>query len=98
MKTIWGESDYKKEYAEGITFYGTPSHGGFYLAPDKLGKINPVAFSGGEYESFRNNRRAGWFEEDCDWAFVALAFPELFPSEEIEAAKNTLANFYPEAL
>lgn len=29
--TPWGKADYEKVYAEGIVFYGTPSHGGFKL-------------------------------------------------------------------
>ncbi len=36
-----------------------------------------------------------WYEEDCDWAIPALAFPEVFPKYQ-EMAKKSLANHYPE--
>lgn len=32
-----------------------------------------------------------WYEEDCAWACVALAFPDRFPAEAQEHARNTLA-------
>jgi len=32
-----------------------------------------------------------WFEEDCDWAYVATAFPDLFTAAELSNAQATLA-------
>ena len=37
----------------------------------------------------------GWYEEDCEWARVCCAFPELFPEKEREPAKRTLKNYSP---
>lgn len=93
MKTIWGFSDYEKKYADGITFYSTPSHGGFHLSKERLSKINPAAF---EIEIWGRDMAAGWFEEDCNWAFVALAYPEYFSAENVIGAKNTIHAFFPE--
>lgn len=33
-----------------------------------------------------------WFEEDCEWALVCLAFPYLFTNYQIWLAGRTLAN------
>jgi hypothetical protein len=33
--------------------------------------------------------KAGWYEEDCDWAVVALSFPQFFTADELEAARRT---------
>lgn len=38
-----------------------------------------------------------WFEEDCEWAFVAMTFPETFTSRELEAAEIAIRDNYPEA-
>jgi hypothetical protein len=37
-----------------------------------------------------------WYEEDCDWCVVALAFPQFFPDEAIPAALATLKHYKPE--
>jgi len=83
--TPWGKSDYAKRYAVGVMFYETPSHGGFHLSPKK----NVLVHS-----ALRNDD--GWYEEDCEWAKVALTFPALFTSEEYEGATKTAQTYFPE--
>jgi len=39
----------------------------------------------------------GWYEEDCDWARVVVAFPERFRGEQVTAADETLKNWAPAA-
>ena len=39
---------------------------------------------------------SGWYEEDCDWARVALAFPERFTPEDVAQAQQTLRSYAPE--
>lgn len=39
----------------------------------------------------------GWYEEDCHWAAVAQAFPELFTDFEIASAEKTIRDWYPDA-
>ena len=39
--------------------------------------------------SFNGRGKAGWFEEDCDWCMVALAFPEAFPPEAAKVVSDT---------
>jgi hypothetical protein len=83
----WGEIDHAKEVAPGIWCVTTPGHGGYLLSterrlamPDHL--KNVYTFAG-----------ANWFEEDCDWCIVALAYPDAFPPEAQEHARATLASF-----
>ena len=37
-----------------------------------------------------------WFEEDCDWSVVCLAFPQYFPEDAQAAARKTLEQYKPE--
>ena len=37
-----------------------------------------------------------WYEEDCDWARVAVVFPGAFKAQEVADAKRTLRNWEPE--
>ena len=85
MNTPWGKSDYKEDIAEGITFYGTPSHGGFKLR-SKQNKQMP--------EYMRNTD--GWYEEDCEWSKVATIFPSAFNAKSQIDAQNTLKNWMPD--
>ena len=42
-------------------------------------------------------QKGGWYEEDCEWALVALVFPQSFQREgEQEQAKNMVRGYYPE--
>ena len=64
MKTPWGYSDSSEAIAEGIAWYGTPSHGGYHLSMARNAEV---------HDAWR--RPDGWYEEDCDWCMVALTFP-----------------------
>lgn len=93
MHTPWGQSDYSKQYRRGIIFYGTPGHGGLHVSAG-LNKTIPDHL----------RRDDGWYEEDCDWARVVVAFPDLAPlmqlkpgQDVMEEAKQTLRSYYPEA-
>jgi len=85
VHTPWGVADYAREYAEGIVFYSTPSHGGFKLSAERLAQMHPAL-----------REKDGWFEEDCAWAKVAFAFPECFTDEQQEAAIRTLKDWCPD--
>lgn len=37
----------------------------------------------------------GFYEEDCEWSIVHIAFPEFFPDTQT-SAKDTLKNYMPE--
>lgn len=83
----WGQIDYAKQLAPGIWHVSTPGHGGIHVSterrlamPDHL--KNVYTYAGGN-----------WFEEDCDWCIVALAYPEAFDAQSIDAARRTLNTF-----
>src|SRR3990172_9045469 len=87
--TPWGMADSREIYSPDVSFYSTPSHGGFRVSGKSLNRI-PAKFQSTRYVP------RGWYEEDCDWAIVAFFLPELFTSEEIDHADNTLDNWHPE--
>ena len=90
IETPWGHPDRSKEIAPGIVRYDTPSHGGYYVSPERVMTMpKPLR----EFEPFA---APNWYEEDCDWAIVALAFPQFFPADAIPAALKTLEHFQPE--
>ena len=78
-KTPWGWADTEHKAGPGVTFYTTPSHGGFYVEPRWNSKIS---------SDLRNED--GWYEEDCEWAKVCLTFPDYFTADDLESAKRTL--------
>lgn len=84
--TPWGKSQGHVIYGEGVVSYYTSGHGGFKVCPSQLKKMHPALRSLGS---------AGWFEEDCAWAAVALTFPHLFSEDNLVSAKRTLATFFP---
>ena len=99
MNTPWGASNYHEKYGPGITFYGTASHGGFKVS-DKMNAQVPQFLKDA---GFNGQPERGWYEEDCDWAILALVFPDAFPVETHgtttkEIAEKTLGYFHPDAL
>lgn len=84
MTTPWGTADHSDTIADGITFYSTPSHGGFHLSPERLVKIDPRARA--YAAKWSHGFGDAWFEEDCAWAAVAIAYPECFTSKQVEHA------------
>lgn len=82
--TPWGPAQNAREFAPGIVFYSTASHGGFKLSPDRLAAM-PALFREPE----------GWYEEDCEAAKVMVSFPEFFPAQMAPTASDTLRHYYP---
>ncbi len=79
----WGKPDTVTEYGPGVINVETPSHGGFWLSPDRLAQV-PLAW---RLARFHPSEDSPWFEEDSDWCMVALTFPELFFSDAVEIAR-----------
>lgn len=84
----WGQCDQAEQIAPGIWSVSTPGHGGIQLSqerrlamPEHLKSV--YTYAGGN-----------WFEEDCDWCIVALAYPEAFTHPDTQAvARKMLASF-----
>ena len=81
--TPWGMADSSEKIARGIVSYSTPSHGGFHLSPIRQAEM-PEAL---KIES-------GWYEEDCDWCLVVVAFPQFFVNADL--AKSCMKNWHPD--
>ena len=86
VNTPWGSSQGATLYAQGVIFHSTASHGGFQLAPDRNASIHPKLRSCSRF-----------YEEDAEWAAVALGLPELFTSHERREAEDIIRNHWPDA-
>lgn len=84
--TPWGTSQGATVYAEGVVSHSTAGHGGFHLSAERNRKVHVMLRADG-----------GWYEEDCHWAAVAQAFPQLLTDFEKACAKKTIRDWYPEA-
>ncbi|TCM51071.1 hypothetical protein C8J36_11078 [Rhizobium sp. PP-F2F-G48] len=84
--TPWGASQGATIYAEGVICHSTAGHGGFHLSIERNGKVPSVLRSS-----------SGWYEHDCEWAIVALAFPDLFTTQERQLADRTVRDRWPDA-
>lgn len=82
----WGQPHSTKMQAPGVWCITTASHGGFYVAPEILATFPPAI------RAFKPWAGEGWFEEDCDWALVALALPSAFDGRSIHHAIMTVRN------
>lgn len=71
----WGAIEDVSEVAAGIVFATTPTHGGYRLSPERLALVDP-----------RWGCPGPWFNEDEEWAIVAVTFPEVFSAANAEGA------------
>ena len=96
VSTPWGPSQSARAFGDrGLVFYGTASHGGFFLPPALRAELPAWARdTNGDSQSFRAQRVAGWYEEDCDAAIVVLAFPQWFERTAIENATDCLRGWH----
>lgn len=83
--TPWGSSQLATMYGPGVICHSTAGHGGFHLSPDRNRLIDPT-----------HRKDSPWYEEDCEWAIVALTFPDLFTSYERKCADETIRHSWPE--
>lgn len=86
MNTPWGTSDHSSPIAKGVTFYGTPSHGGAKVSASQNKKIPLV---------FRNED--GWYEEDLDITLVLyFLYNELVCEKRAkEDMLDTIRTYFP---
>lgn len=88
--TPWGLAQEQEKKADGIVSYSTASHGGYCLSAKRQAEMP-------EYLRLGNEGETGWYEEDCDWCRVAVAFPQFFSQKEQSDALDTLRHWIPEA-
>lgn len=98
----WETIQHVRELAPGIIAVSTASHGGIWINSNRLNTMlkefpelcRPTNF----YPLGQRPSGYQWFEEDCEWARVALAFPTAFTPEHQYAARRTLRFSHPEIL
>lgn len=81
--TPWGAPQDQKIIAEGIIRVDTASHGGYFLNEQARAAMPTMLAIAPTFAG------PGWYEEDCDWAMVALAFPQYFNGYQLLAAVET---------
>jgi hypothetical protein len=86
VDTPWGVSQTATLYAEGVEEYSTAGHGGFKLVDERNQKVHSLLRS-----------KDGWYEEDAEWAIVAISFPHLFTTFERRNAERILKDNWPDA-
>lgn len=86
VSTPWGMSQGATIHAQGVIFHSTASHGGFKLDRARNAAIHPAL-----------RIKGGWYEEDGDWARVAVGYPDLFTDREKAMADRTLRDWAPDA-
>lgn len=65
----------------------TASHGGYWISQERLLELQRIF----------PNQTSQWFEEDCDWCIVVVAFPFLAPEKGTrELAKRTMKDWHPD--
>ena len=74
MYSPWGQIDYVDQIEPGLSWVSTPSHGGLRVSKAYAQKnlSIPARDAGIDYAGYL------WYEEDCDWAIVALERPRLW--------------------
>lgn len=81
--TPWGAPEVSTRHAAGIWFISTPSHGGFWLSPERIRAVGEDFLA----QTWNGQQgRLGWFEEDSDANFVVASFPEVFGQEDVQHA------------
>lgn len=76
----------RNDGAEGIVSHMTAGQRGFHLSAERNACVLPML-----------RKFSPWYEEDAEWAIVALTFPDLFTSYERKCADETIRNSSPSA-
>lgn len=86
----WGNVDGWTPFGDlGLYQHSTSSHGGIYV-PDEMLAMMPEPYRKANHYGGKN-----WFEEDCEWALVALSFPSGHSEKQMDSAIRTVKNWYP---
>jgi len=81
----WGRIQSVTKLGEGIFQVSTAGHGGMkVMGAAQRGMPAHLKLAG------------GWYEEDIDWARVALAYPDRFTSYDYAVAEKSIRNFSPD--
>lgn len=94
MNTPWGKSDSKTTYARGVSFVGTPSHGGFAITR-KVAEAHLTIPA-----QTRANVQGDYFfyEEDCDAYIVMLEMPYTCGDVSLDEILKSLSHWHADYL
>lgn len=84
VATPWGGATSSTVYGLGVRRHETARHGGFEV---DQGQNHLV------HEALR--KPDGFYEEDCEWAAVTHAFPDLFTTHERRHAQEMIRSLWP---
>jgi hypothetical protein len=87
----WGTIQSVETIVPGILFCSTASHGGYFVCSELNTRI-PEIF---KLATTCAAGLHGWYEEDSDWAFVIVCFPELFEKDRYIKARRILKRTHP---
>lgn len=98
METPWGPAQHQTTIAPGIITLDTAGHGGIHLDEHRNAQM-PAYMRADTYT------KRGWYEEDCDWAKVAVVFAAEWsvyarrmgtdPASAADSAMETFRDWYP---
>lgn len=88
INTPWGVAQTAHHYAEGIDYFETATHGGFVLSPKRDAELLR------RFPDFHPWAGPCNYEEDCDWSFIVVTFPQFFNPDTIQAAQATARRVY----
>ena len=88
-ETPWGVAQDHCVVAPGIDSYSTAGHGGLRLSSERWRELKR------RFPTYAEQYApAPWLEEDCDWAFAAVSFPECFTQRNVVMACQTIRASY----
>ena len=88
IETPWGQSQTVQIVAPGILNVSTPGHGGYLLDAER----NAVVLA--HFPEVKPWAGPAAYEEDCDWSYVAISFPQFFAPQTLYHAFETLKGYY----
>jgi hypothetical protein len=94
--TPWGKAQTTEAITDGMIAYTTAGHGGIKLSEERFERMPEP------YKSVAPFAGRLWYEEDADWALVALAFPddycagmeEEYRRRVLKSAKQTFDQYH----
>lgn len=86
-RSPWGRIQDTRQVADGISWITTAGHGGFRLSKKRYEEmpqyLRDCSYTGNQF-----------FEEDCSWCAVVLAFPQFFNADQSLSAAITYNKWF----
>lgn len=89
-ETPWGPVQHVAPLIPGVAGIDTAGHGGYWCSPGRWAEVMT------RFPDLNPFAGPGWLEEDCDWAYAALTWPQAFGDNEIHHALATALRYHAE--